>query len=251
MRLFTVSDLHIDHTENLTWLKQLSRSDYTDDVLILAGDIADEAALLRWSLQHLAARFKKVLFVPGNHDLWTIRSEREPSFDKFAAIQAMCRDADIGMQAYRFGATLIVPLLGWYDQSFGVPSRQLRAAWMDFRACNWEGRDDDEVSGLFDAMNPEPDTAGAARVVTFSHFLPRIDLMPDSMPSKYHYLYPVFGSLRLERRLRALGSSMHIYGHSHLNRRVRIDGVTYINNAFAYPTEARIAAKVLLQLNAA
>ncbi|MES2741956.1 MAG: metallophosphoesterase [Pseudomonadota bacterium] len=249
MRLFTVSDLHIDHTENLAWLKQLSRSDYTDDVLILAGDIADDHTLLRWSLHYLAECFKKVLFVPGNHDLWTLRSRREASFDKFAAIEAMCREADIGMQPYRLGATLIVPLLGWYDESFGIPGPALRAAWMDFRACNWEGRADNEVSRLFDAMNPWPDTTGAARVLTFSHFLPRIDLMPAAMPSKYHYLYPVFGSQRLERRLRALGSSMHIYGHSHLNRRVDIDGVTYINNAFAYPTETRIAAKALLQLD--
>lgn len=39
---------------------------------------------------------------------------------------------------------------------------------------------------------------------------------------------------------------MHVYGHSHINRRARIDGVTYINNAFGYPGEGGISAKQLL-----
>jgi hypothetical protein len=66
------------------------------------------------------------------------------------------------------------------------------------------------------------------------------------VPEEYRYLYPVLGSKRLERRLRALGSGTHIYGHSHLNRNVRLDGVTYINNAFGYPSEGHIANKTLL-----
>jgi predicted phosphodiesterase len=50
----------------------------------------------------------------------------------------------------------------------------------------------------------------------------------------------------LERQLRRLGASIHVYGHSHLNRRVTLAGVEYINNAFGYPSETRIAAKRLL-----
>jgi predicted phosphodiesterase len=71
--------------------------------------------------------------------------------------------------------------------------------------------------------------------------------MPATMPAQYRYLYPVLGSNRLERRVRAIGSRIHIYGHSHLNRNVQLDGVAYINNAFGYPSETRIAAKTLLQ----
>jgi hypothetical protein len=39
---------------------------------------------------------------------------------------------------------------------------------------------------------------------------------------------------------------MHVYGHSHINRRVEIDGVSYINNAFGYPSETAITSKRLL-----
>lgn len=37
VRVFTVSDIHIDYDENRRWLHSLSQSDYQADVLILAG----------------------------------------------------------------------------------------------------------------------------------------------------------------------------------------------------------------------
>ena len=83
-------------------------------------------------------------------------------------------------------------------------------------------------------------------VITFSHFLPRIDVMPRSVPDEVRILFPVLGTTLLEQQLRRLGSRLHVYGHSHLNRKVDIDGVSYINNAFGYPYETRIAAKRLL-----
>jgi len=33
-----------------------------------------------------------------------------------------------------------------------------------------------------------------------------------------------------------------------VNRQVKIDGITYINNAFGYPAEKRITAKHLLRI---
>ena len=36
--------------------------------------------------------------------------------------------------------------------------------------------------------------------------------------------------------------------HSHLNRNKVLDGVTYINNAFGYPSETEISAKTILQV---
>ncbi|WMJ02935.1 metallophosphoesterase [Pseudomonas chlororaphis subsp. aurantiaca] len=248
MRLFTVSDLHTDHPENWKWLEHLSRQDYLDDTLIVAGDIADEIGRLRASLAQLSRRFRHVCFVPGNHDLWVIRSDLRSSFDKFRTVGQACRDAGVQTRACRVGSTLIVPLLGWYDYSFGPFNETLRDNWMDFKACHWDGHDDAAVSRAFDELNQQPDTRGARHIVSFSHFLPRIDLMPDGVPEQYRYLYPVLGSSRLERQVRRLGAQTHIYGHSHLNRRVTLEGVTYINNAFGYPSERHIANKALLYL---
>jgi hypothetical protein len=56
MRVFTISELHIDYAVNREWLQQLSLDEYRDDLLILAGDVSDSlaalvecfAALTRW-----------------------------------------------------------------------------------------------------------------------------------------------------------------------------------------------------------
>ena len=82
-------------------------------------------------------------------------------------------------------------------------------------------------------------------VITYSHFLPRIDVMPAYIPAASKFLYPVLGSKRLDGQLRNLNSRMHVYGHSHVNRHVKIDRVSYINNAFGYPNETMIALKRL------
>ena len=50
-------------------------------------------------------------------------------------------------------------------------------------------------------------------------------------------LYPVLGTSLLEQQIRTLAPRMHIYGHSHVNRNLSIDGIRYINNAFGYPRE--------------
>ena len=68
MRVFAVSDIHVDYAENLVWILSLDRKEYANDILILAGDVTDKMALLEQVLVSLAASFKAVLFVPGNHE---------------------------------------------------------------------------------------------------------------------------------------------------------------------------------------
>jgi predicted phosphodiesterase len=246
MRVFTVSDLHVDYGENLAWLEGLSQRDYTDDLLIVAGDVSDSVALLRRALTQLKSCFAHVLFVPGNHDLWVADGEDGTSLDKFARVCEVVRDAGVGMSPLRIGALAIVPLLGWYDYSFGTPSARLRRSWVDFKRCRWPtGGDLSAVCGHFAAINELAVAGTAGPCVSFSHFLPRLDVMPQWISAKGRLVYPVLGSSRLEAQVRRLGSLLHIYGHSHVNGAVRIEGTWYVNNAFGYPDETAIAAKRL------
>ena len=248
MRVFALSDIHVDYTENARWIGNLSIAEYQDDVLILAGDVSDTQTQLDWCLSILTKRFKKVLFVPGNHDLWVVREDsKKNSLQKFDDVCAVAQSAGASMQAFHEQGVSIIPLLGWYDYSFGEPSGELLANWMDYRCCRWpNGFTDKDVAAHFAALNYEPSTTAGGKVITYSHFLPRIDLMPEYIPSVHRVLYPVLGSVQLERQLRKLKSGTHIYGHSHVNRQVKIDGVSYINNAFGYPSETRTTSKQLM-----
>jgi predicted phosphodiesterase len=248
MRVFALSDIHIDYSENARWVANLSRGEYQDDVLILAGDVTDTPSLLDWCLSTLTRRFKKVMFVPGNHELWVMREDRtKNSLQKFDEVCAVVESTGASMQAFHQSGLSIIPLLGWYDYSFGEPSKELRLIWMDYRSCRWpSGSTDQDIAAYFAAFNDEQNSRAGGKVITYSHFLPRIDLMPEFIPSAYKILYPVLGSVLLEHQLRRLNSSIHVYGHSHVNRQVKIDDVLYVNNAFGYPSETRTTSKQLM-----
>jgi predicted phosphodiesterase len=217
-------------------------------VLILAGDVTDTRSLLAWCLGTLAKRFRKVLFVPGNHDLWVIRDEPgKNSLQKFDDVRAVVESSGASMQAFRERGVSIIPLLSWYDYSFGEPSEELRLTWMDYRACRWPaGYTEKDVAAHFAASNDTHASPAGDTVITYSHFLPRIDVMPGFIPYEGRLLYPILGSAQLDRQVRRLNADIHVYGHSHVNRQVAIDGVTYINNAFGYPSETLITSKRLM-----
>ncbi len=247
MRVFAISDIHIDYPENWRWLNGLSRVDYRQDVLILAGDISDETGLLAEAFEIITQRFDTVLFVPGNHDLWVHRNGHKDSLARFDYIRRLAVDIGLAVEPVQFDTLTIIPLLGWYDYSFGQPTSKLRQGWMDFSACKWPaGFDEAAITAYFLAMNEPYLELTNQTIITFSHFLPRIDLMPLIIPPHKRGVYPVLGSHHLERQIRRLESAMHIYGHSHINMRNFKDNTIYINNAFGYPHEVRGIAKQLM-----
>jgi len=249
MRVFAISDLHVDFEHNSAWVKRLSLDEYKDDILILAGDVADSMRHLSWSLRMLTSRFRKVLYVPGNHELWMreIPSART-SLDKFYELRSVVENEGASMQPFREGGICIVPLLGWYDSSFGVPSEQLQAMWVDYHACRWPpDLSGDRIAEYFCSLNLPLPVVDGATMISFSHFLPRLDLMPASGAGRM--LYPVLGSRRLETQVRALRSSVHVYGHSHVNRRVELDATLYINNALGYPYESGLSGRRLFPIH--
>jgi predicted phosphodiesterase len=247
MRIYALSDIHVDYEANARWVNSLSTSEHLDDVLILAGDVSDSLKKLDWCLNAFVRRFFKVLFVPGNHDLWVIRDERRiNSLEKFQRVRAIVEQCGASIDVFCKDNISIVPLLGWYDYSFGAPGEELERIWMDYNACRWPaGWDPCDITAYFLNMNCCARPPAGNMTISFSHFLPRIDLMPWYIPLNRRILYPVLGTTLLETQVRELGSAIHIYGHSHVNRNVNVDGTVYINNAFGYPHEAHIADQCL------
>ena len=246
MRIHALSDLHLDFAENRRWLSSLSVHDYQEDILIFAGDLASGKRELSFGFAALARRFRYVLYVPGNHELWIAPGQPGgTSFEQFEDVRTQARQHGIATNRMDFDRLSIVPLCAWYDYSFGVPSDELRTRWMDYRACRWpEGTTTAEITRRFMSLNAI-DVHREGVVVTFSHFVPRIDLLPESALAPTAFLHPVLGTTALDKQLRRAGSNVHVYGHSHLNRDVVVEGTRYVNNAFGYPDESRISAKQL------
>lgn len=246
MRVFALSDIHVDYPANLDWLLGLSDVDYQQDILLLAGDVSDLPARLEVTFASLRRKFRQVFFVPGNHELWVKRCRTRDSLVKFDLAMRLARDHGIETHAWHSDALSVVPLLAWYDFSFGDPGDHLRKVWGDFFCCQWPADYNEElICRYFLSRNENSLLRRPGTVISFSHFLPRIDLMPSQVPVMQRYLYPVLGSNALGRQVERLRPNIHVYGHSHVNRRLVMDGVEYVNNAFGYPSETYMTRRRL------
>ena len=247
MRVFALSGLHADYAENLQWILDLSDSEYQQDILVLAGDVTDSLQILAQVFRALRSKFREVLFVPGNHELWVQNDAVNCSLEKFGLIAELCAVEGIRQSAYECGEVSFVPLYSWYDFSFGEPDRHLRRAWRDFKACAWPADlpDSAAINRYFLAMNESVLDTRNTTVISFSHFIPRIDVMPTKIPLERRRVYPVLCSVALGEQVKQLQPNIHIYGHSHVNQSVELDNIRYVNNAFAYPQEERVARKQL------
>jgi len=124
MRLFAISDLHLDYRENRVALSEMP--DFPDDWLILAGDICSSMEHFKFALEHLTDRFAKVIWVPGNHELWCDSKKKELNSNlKYSQLVEICNNFDVLTPEDPYlewngegGQHLIVPLFLLYDYSF-------------------------------------------------------------------------------------------------------------------------------------
>lgn len=243
MRIFAVSDLHTDFKENRQLVEQLPRSLYQNDVLIVAGDIADSVEVINRTLSSLRSKFNMVFYTPGNHEMWVRnRHEAFDSIEKLNSILSLCDRLDVRTSPAATGKIWIVPLFSWYDLEFDSDNNQTDdinnqlEGWADFHFCKWP-QEIKQLSEYFVKLNLPNIKRYDGPVISFSHFLPRIELLPARENLRFKGLPKVAGSRLLEKQIRELQSATHVFGHSHINRDCVIDGVRYVQNAFRYPKE--------------
>ena len=260
MRVFALSDIHMDHSGNVLWLEKLSSVDYTDDVLILAGDISEDLETLRRVLSFLKDKFAHVLFVPGNHELWVRRGECIDSIAKFWHVLDLCASLGVQTQPTKIsGAVWIIPLFSWYlkpeegDDSLFTPKEgedPTLKMWSDNYFTKWMTLEENVTAAAFFLRMNEKHLGKHydTPIITFSHFLPRIDLIFSTEseatgmattrdPNPSFNFSRVAGSAGLEAQIRRLGSSIHVYGHQHRNRHRLINSVLYVSHCLGYPRE--------------
>ncbi|MCP4715748.1 MAG: metallophosphoesterase, partial [Deltaproteobacteria bacterium] len=167
MRIFALSDIHADYSENMEWVSGLSAVDFTDDVLLLAGDISHKLDLLKWTLELLRSKFARLFFVPGNHDLWVRGNGCADSIEKYRIIMATCAEMDVLTRPTQLGSSgggpWVVPLASWYVKpeesaaSLYVEKKgedpRLKM-WVDDRAVVWPALEDGvTAAAFFHALN--------------------------------------------------------------------------------------------------
>lgn len=262
-RVFVISDLHTDYPENMVWVERMSAVRYTGDILLVAGDVAETYKNFVLTMTLLKERFKRIFYVPGNHDLWC-RTDGEnyvDSIEKLHVLLDTCRELGVETSPAIVNDLGIIPLFSWYHESFdkekdidGIRIPSLEMVCKDFHACKWpQGLSCKNVvlAQYFDALNEKNLDSikqiqrRSSQIITFSHFLPRPELCPEKRMLFYSNLPKIIGSDSLEARLRSIhgndGSSTacHVFGHTHFCWDAVLDGIRYIQAPLAYPRERK------------
>ncbi|HUZ57104.1 MAG TPA: metallophosphoesterase [Streptosporangiaceae bacterium] len=254
--LLAVSDLHVSHPANRELLRQL-HPDSPGDWLIVAGDVAERMADVEWALELLANRFAKVIWAPGNHELWTIPSDPVAlrGEHRYRQLVEICRSLGVVTPEDPYpvwpgaGCTVAVaPLLVLYDYSFRPPGTRTKeeALARAYRAgvvCT------DEV-----LLHPDPypslDAWCEARVAETERRLAAVDPQVPLVLVNHHPLvreptamlrYPEFalwcGTSRTADWHRRFNVASVVYGHLHLRHTAWYDGMPFMEVSVGYPRE--------------
>lgn len=263
MRIFAISDIHVDFQDNQKWINAVSELDYKDDILLLAGDVCHNLDRLQDTLLQLRVKFKRLFFIPGNHDLWIRGEPFLNSLEKFESIIEFCRINDISIYPEKIHHYSVIPLFSWYsgpddgDDSLYWPKPgedESNRMWSDNLFVKWPiDKFPKSASQYFFKLNNEILTENySGLVVTMSHFIPRKEMMFAEYPPilnleriKKYDRSPEFnfsrvaGSELIEKQIRQIGSQIHVYGHQHINRDREIHGVRYVAHCLGYPNERK------------
>lgn len=122
MSLFAISDLHLIHAQNREALFTLQA--HPDDWLAIVGDVGETEVQLHFAFDVLGARFMKMIWVPGNHELWTDRSQLK-GMEKYHTCIELARSYQVltpedpyTLMEFDGQPYYICPLFTLYDYTF-------------------------------------------------------------------------------------------------------------------------------------
>jgi 3',5'-cyclic AMP phosphodiesterase CpdA len=256
-KLMAVSDIHVGHRGNRPITEQIE-PDSAEDWLILAGDVSEKTDDIRWALELMRSRFAKVIWVPGNHELWTTAKDpvQMHGAARYDYLVNMCRDVDVITPEDPFpvwehdesGPVTLAPMFLLYDYTF-LPSGATNKA--DGLAI---ARERNVVCTDEFLLSPEPYvTRDAWCRARLELTRARLDaLAPDTrlvlinhwplvrQPTEVLF-YPEFalwcGSTETADWHTRYNVICSVYGHLHIPRTTYYDGVRFEEVSVGYPRE--------------
>ncbi|MET9230640.1 metallophosphoesterase [Lentzea sp. NPDC003310] len=254
MKLLATSDLHVSYQDNRDVVAAIAPPD-PDDWLVIAGDVAEKFESIEWTLRTLRPKFAKVIWSPGNHELWTTKDDANQSRGemRYKQLVELCRSLDVITPEDPYvtfdgprGPVTVCPLFLGYDYSFRTPgATDVESALAIAKAAGVVCTDE-----YFLHPDPYPSREAwcAARVEETAARLAEIE-GPTVLINHYPLVrdptfvlhYPEFAlwcgtTATADWHLRFNAVEM-VYGHLHIPRTTVHDGVRFDEVSLGYPRE--------------
>ena len=256
MKLFAVADLHLGHPANREALPRLPA--HPGDWLILAGDVGETERHLELAFDSLQPKYKQIVWVPGNHELWSVASEGIAlrGVTRYERMVELCRAHGVITPEDPYPVVTIddtsvrvVPMFLLYDYSFRPEDVPLEGALAWAKETGIVCTDEHMLS-------PAPYATRIAwcqaRVASTAR---RLDALADGLPTvlinhwplRYEFARPPMilrfslwcGTKATEDWHRRFNARAVVSGHLHMPTSRRVDGACFEEVSFGYPKQWR------------
>lgn len=252
MKLWAISDLHVGYPKN--WQALTDLSPRPDDWLIVAGDVGETFQQLRDVFTLLGSRFAQLVWVPGNHELWTHKSCESPlrGEARYQALVELARDHGVltPEDAYtpwpNQPELFVCPLFLGYDYSFAPDGST------PDEAKAW-AREQGIVAADERLMHPDPHpTLQAWCAARLAHTRARLEALPEGsqtilinhwtmrqdlvrLPERIQRFSPWCGTRATQDWHRRFRAQAVVTGHLHMRATDWRDGTRFEEVAIGYP----------------
>jgi len=202
------------------------------DVLVIVGDVADEAVGGFASCLRLFKGFRGLkLLVPGNHDLWTKSGDSERRYrSHLPRLATQWGFHMLDRAPIRAGTTGFIGNIGWYDYSFRNPDLEIPrevyrhkllpgvCSWNDGIYIRWDMTDEEFTERCLRRLRRHYGAAEpkVERVIAVLHHVPFAELLYGPSGRAAEFCRAFMGSARFgELLVRCPKVRFVICGHQH------------------------------------
>lgn len=263
MRLAVTSDIHIDKNGAEVCERIAARArELRADVLLVAGDVATSPTVLLQSFLTLRAAVPHVLYLAGNHDVWShpeLQAKGQHAWWRLdTLLPALCEEAgvhNLDAGPLELGGVGFVGTLGWWDlstrdPSLDAPPEAYRTGqfaglrWMDHTYAHFPDADGrpmspEAVAGtLRGRLRVQLDGCTAERIVAATHMVAFREQLHHKEHAGWRFAQAFIGHLGLgdviaaDPRVR-----LAVAGHTHIGSDFTRGGLRALCTPLGYQRE--------------
>lgn len=265
MKTAVISDIHIDINKEYDVTGGIVEYVHKNGVelLLIAGDISSYPSQTIETVRQLEELSgAKVLYVPGNHDMWNKDSAYE-SNEKIYEMY-LADEHCLSGKAFETDEHVIIGDVAWYDYSFGNHEKFERQdfakmtyegrTWQDSLFNTWSQKNEERCKWFlerFQKQMKDYQTSGK-KIVLMTHMISHEAFaVPESMNHIWSFFNAFLGSKELKKLCVENQVQYSICGHVHYRNTFTENGVTWMCRCLNYHNEWLGEKDVKLQIDEA
>ena len=248
MKSAIISDIHVDINKDYKVVEAISEyvHEHEIELLLIAGDITNHVKETIKVIAELERQSgAKVLYVPGNHDMWDEDKEYNNNDEIYQ--QFLEDEHCLSGRCFETDQHIIIGDVGWYDYSFGNHEKYTDEdfdkmsigdrTFLDFLYNTWAQKNKEHSDHFVEKLqkliteHPEKDIVVMTHVLSHEAFL-----VPESM-GDWSYLNAFLGSKKLKDLCLKNKVRYAICGHVHYRKNVDEEQTTWLCRCLNYHNE--------------